>query len=1158
MTNLRNAKPLILKQFIFETRRLLINLVKKTIGITLYHQYAKVPSSEVLKSTTIQKIQIPYFSHIGNFSSNSHFQKCDSLDNLEQAGQPCKELKTKFAVKKQIWRGKALRIGFYCNNLSIPQNRILISCPQLCNFKIGGYSGTYTSKLKKNMKKYNIVYFVWVLAGIPFTARAQQTIVSVDLKSKKSIGGISFLDRNKYFNLHSSYVSWDLNDQGHILNDLQIDHGRAFSGPGSSNPNVSNGKITKYPSSEEGRAIGKNADQQRLLKYYELMNEPFVHINDFAPISKREEIVEQMSLLWKKTAEHLHQEIPNTLVGGYSGAWAEPEFNNFQHWHSDMKPFMDIAGSSMDFLSTHLYDGATKKGENINRTGCNTEAILDLIDAYSHQKWGAVKPQVISEFGKAVRAWLKDSLNLKEPKPYSPQRDGEILRSINAFVLQFMSRPDRILKTIPCIVTKGKFYYEGSRNPNQYPYPWVLMRKLNDDSYAFTHLFKFYEFWKGIQGNRTFISASDPDILKQSFLDGNKAFVILHSLEETEKWISIKFLNDSGADIHRFRIRKLHQDTNGIPLLESEESNALPDSLSLTPGATVVIECHLSKLLSPERTLQVNNYYAPQLLTPIVASTEHLLTINDVVIREGTATLRLGLGHDHGASLHPTLKINGTNVPVPRDWMGYNQAIRKRFFGTTGIPIQSCLLKRDNEISVTFEDGGGHISTTTLEAENTINSQPEEDALSLNMAPTLLYKDSLNINVTVPYSAGDCKEMALKLFKGNKVVLSKIATLGAEDSLVFDFSLNSPLEEGGNYRWRAHIRPIGSGFDQATAKAEQKGVLVTSVLNGDSISLSKAPLYVPSKTSYTVEVDYLADGPKELVLGFWQNGQWIGSTKTLLRPGKGSRSMTVELSSTPTAGNDYYWQSHLRPLGSLWKDRSAQAKSALVTVHEGNLLKNPKFSTGDFSDWTKSFGETTILQGQGMEGYGASIQGVGSISQVVKGLLPNTEYILSVYTKVSAIGEIGKLGVKDYGRDEISNTITNTDFEQISLRFTTGDSTTIAQPYLFVPSMGYMLMADNFELKEASNSWARSESSMSNTDQPYEIYWKNTGQFHIKINRGKALEKFAVYDTFGRRLEHSIEMNSNIAIITLPHDFKVVLIKLNIGGLEYIKKMIQK
>ena len=67
-----------------------------------------------------------------------------------------------------------------------------------------------------------------------------------------------------------------------------------------------------------------------------------------------------------------------------------------------MKMFIDNAGDNIDAFSTHLYDGVNIIGDDNLRTGSNSQAILDIIETYSHSKWDLVKPHAITEYGTIV------------------------------------------------------------------------------------------------------------------------------------------------------------------------------------------------------------------------------------------------------------------------------------------------------------------------------------------------------------------------------------------------------------------------------------------------------------------------------------------------------------------------------------------------------------------------------------------------------------------------------------------------------------------------------------------------------------------------------------------------------------------------------------
>lgn len=806
-----------------------------------------------------------------------------------------------------------------------------------------------------------------------------QVPIDIDLKTKKYIGGVSDLDRARYFNMHHTHISWELNDNGadtELLDNLGAGYGRAFVGPGSGNPNTSGGKATSFPSSSEGTSIGvakldgwdnnptfysrqtdeiivtdhpklgflyngdfnagaaynsaylQAAFSNKMPKYYEMMNEPFVHVSDFAPWSDRHLVINQMSNMWKTVADKIHQDIPSMKVGGYASAWPEMEDSNFGHWAERMQTFMDIAGGSMDFFSTHFYDGKNVTGTDQNRSGSNSEAIMDLIEAYSNKKWGVVKPHLISEYGKTVREWTKDASGNKDPKPYSESRDGEILKSVNGFLMQFLDKPDRMLKSVPFITGKSNFFY-SSENPNQYPYPWVTLRKDSNGNYVWTHLKKFFELWKDVSGERVKINTGDPDIIGHAFVNGTKAYVTVYNMETANKAVSLNFLNNSAANINDVSIRRLFTDGSGIPNLTTT-NQGLPGSLTLAGGETIVMVCNLNNTIITTGSINENNYYSTTVLEPIQANTDHVYAINGVSTGTGTAKLRLGLGRDHGLSLAPEVKVNGTNVSVPTDWMGYNQWNRNQFFGVIDIPFDASLLQTNNTITVKFSDAGGHISSLILNTE--IDASSVTDLVSLENAATTL-PGQTSYSVDLVYTANGNKELVLEFWNGGTWLdsdMKEVSSGSGTTTLTVNFA--SAPAPGSNYIWKAQIRPIGSSWQDATDTDQINNVIVQNLT--DDVSLQNAPLSVESQNSYTVDLVYSANGSKELVLEFWDGGTWLDSDVQTVSSGSGTKTLTIELSSAPPAGTNYKWKAQIRPVGSGWQDATDtdQIDNVEVTV----------------------------------------------------------------------------------------------------------------------------------------------------------------------------------------------------------------------------------
>ncbi|APZ45498.1 hypothetical protein BW723_03930 [Polaribacter reichenbachii] len=88
----------------------------------------------------------------------------------------------------------------------------------------------------------------------------------------------------------------------------------------------------------------------------------------------------------------------------------------------------------------------------------------------------------------------------------------------------------------------------------------------------------------------------------------------------------------------------------------------------------------------------------------------------------GELVIRLGIGREHPKNnsdfVYPEIYFNGTKINVPKDWRGYDQNTRKRFFGVLEIPVPYHLIdnnKTYNKVDITFSNNGGFISSVVLQ-----------------------------------------------------------------------------------------------------------------------------------------------------------------------------------------------------------------------------------------------------------------------------------------------------------------------------------------------------------------------------------------------------------------------------------------------------------
>lgn len=601
---------------------------------------------------------------------------------------------------------------------------------------------------------------ILVICGLAATAGGQEiepVTVKVNLDTQRFLGGESTLARNKYFNIHSNYSGGVLEPEDVILltEELNVGFGRFFNSPF----NYFNGE-PPYPTTEMTKALApdkinrdKNdplypfrttrrvvtehprkafrmdddpkeaarwaADYFEFLfeddyrpEFYEPMNEPFVHTGDFG--DDHEEVRRRMTLLFKEIGREFDERGLPVKVIGYASAWPSMELWDFGHWNRRMKMFMDEAGPHMDAISVHLYDGTNVTGQDNRRSGSNADAILDLIETYSFIKWGEIKPHALTEYGDIPKGF--------PPDHYDDARGSAELNTINHMLFGFIDRQDRILISIPFLTTKSPWYYMQPEN-NFLPYGPDLWRpdpdKIEDGQvkgFLPTMKFRFYELWQDVQGDRAVAYSDDPDIRAHAFVDGQDAFICLNNLEDINRTVELDVAGPMG-DLSSVVIKRLNVPPKQPAEYTVDNVANPPAGLILRPHETVVLRYRFANPLEWSRRADRTTVYSKTHLQPIKAETPIKFGVDGVPTGEGRASLRMSLGRKHDVSKQPVVSVNGHEVVVPDDWPGYDQANRDDFFGAITIPVPVSYLEEETEVTLTFPDSGGKVSSVILDVE---------------------------------------------------------------------------------------------------------------------------------------------------------------------------------------------------------------------------------------------------------------------------------------------------------------------------------------------------------------------------------------------------------------------------------------------------------
>ncbi|WP_370977827.1 Ig-like domain-containing protein [Agaribacterium sp. ZY112] len=641
-------------------------------------------------------------------------------------------------------------------------------------------------------------------------------------------------------------------------------------------------------------------------KYLEVLNEPLYELvttGDVEPI--------EVYQFHNDVAAGVRKVNSDVMIGGYTTAFPIFEERDFQRWEERMKLFIDTSGDHMDFFSIHLYDfnshwSAEENGYvgPLNFKGGRIEATLDMMEQYSQIALGEVKPYIISEYGGRDH-------NL-EQQDWSPYRDWHIMKAFSPMMMQFMARPDQMLKTIPFMVTKGEWGREDGK-----PYPWRLLRQANEASgesgeeWVFTDLVKFYELWSDVNGTRVDSRTTNPDVMIDTYVDGDTVYVILANLANNQEQVLLNMFGADTAAVQGVTVKQLF--LNGdAPELSVSELNTAPDSITLAPEATAILAYSFDSSLQVNEQVSEQKYYASTYYAPILANQATSFTITGVSTSDfGEAVIRIGLGRDHGASLQPVVTVNGQEVDVPTQFAGDDQAKRDRFFGLIEVPVAMSALKASNTITVTFPDAGGHISSVTMEAKQFSSDIREKNApvSGVKISPSsqiLAIGDSLQVTASV-----------LPFFAQNQAL-----TYSSSDESI------ATVDQNG------HVQTLAAGQVNIVATSEEGSFTAAATLTVEepvtgSLSIDDASIYTSTEyvSGESMEVSTLFEaGTGETVSGTYGGVQYylremtaswavvkdvIAYDGSVIGQQRGTSTVSIPLAGvTPTAdlpeGNFYF------------------------------------------------------------------------------------------------------------------------------------------------------------------------------------------------------------------------------------------------------------
>lgn len=995
--------------------------------------------------------------------------------------------------------------------------------------------------MKKNNNKYAIYISGFISLCSINASNATESVVQIDLSTQYYIGNTSELERNKFFNLHSTGDETGLDeiDRRFILDELNAGYGRQFWGP------MAVSKTSEYPTTQTAMVNGaKNienaqasanyvyasnrtvmtehpksvitdgndpidgarwaadyfehyfAEDKRPL-FYEPMNEPFVHTVDFVGSWDAEENRQMrihMSNWFKEIGKEFDARGIPTSVIGFSSAWPSFELNDFSHWNSRQKLFMDIAGDYMDAFSFHLYDGVNVTGQDNFRSGSNAEAIIDLIESYSYAKWGEVKQHAVTEYGGIVQGY---------PAQYSDEKSSQELRSYNHILFSLLSREDRILTSVPFITGSSKWFYEAN---DFNPYSATVFRpdpekiisgKVN--GLLPTEKAKFYQLWSEVKGHRIHVSNNDPDVAVQAFVYGNKLYVALNNYEDEAKDIALEFV-EQAQSASSVLMKRLNVPQHQAAIYSQETLVSAPSNLTLADHETVILEYTYPTTIKHEQQSRKTSYYTDAIIQPIVENSPINVAISDVLLKQGTltfsnaiselfpfdadyipyefevdqtqyqeylaaffkqtdsegmgksknhdddrddddrdeklepeefeefledqltdkklikalvsqykfeyknkrelakfeksfakvlkkqgegwssskayaklvkkalksktlkaalhnhyqangyndgvgnATLRLSISRKHDKSKQPQVVINGHSISVPNDWKGYDQVERADFFGTIEISVPVKFLKEDNELSISFADTQGFVSSVILDVEvmNPIEVIAVE-SITFNTDSLSINKDKVR-RLNVDFYPANATNKRL-IWTSTDTAAATIDSNGLITPVAPGSTTIQATSEDGEFVASVHVEVK----DQLSLR--------------NTIAMTNPPTDLDPTDTLSIDLAYSSDIQRDVSIELYSpQNQWLGLVKQTVPAGDGEVTLVLSFAENLKPGNGYRLISSLKAVDGDWRTSvdghtisNMNIKSPVVDTDPTLLAGiNYDFEFGDLSHWNIS------------------------------------------------------------------------------------------------------------------------------------------------------------------------------------------------------------
>ncbi|MEM1107994.1 MAG: hypothetical protein AAGH99_04805 [Planctomycetota bacterium] len=406
--------------------------------------------------------------------------------------------------------------------------------------------------------------------------------------------------------------------------------------------------------------------------------------------------------------------------------------NNYQTLPKTIGHFIDQTDCALDFYSFHPYDytiwdEAAGAFDARVTGGLPMDADLDALVNHTLLEHGKAVDVIISEHGAymvdtAVRGEQLKALaerlfpELSEWDRWMKRKEITDFMMVNgaiAHTLTFMDHPHVVEKAIPFILLDAASWrpdhYAALLVSKDHQYPveeWVESRMVD-----------FWKVFKDVDGQRVRAWSNDPDIQQQSFVDGDRLFVVLNNLAGVPQGVNVQ-IADAGT-VQSYEMRRLSRNADFTPNYRESVVDEI-GTLTLAPQETVVVVATYAEPIAEARRWEESVHYGDRSCVELSGTESAVFKVAVPKVEEAeTVTLRVAVGRPHGTDRDLAVTFNGKPIVIPvedsADRLDRSHKYADEYGALKRVRIPADWLEASNNIEVGFPDGkGGGIGSVVL------------------------------------------------------------------------------------------------------------------------------------------------------------------------------------------------------------------------------------------------------------------------------------------------------------------------------------------------------------------------------------------------------------------------------------------------------------